>query len=153
MKGQVIGRSNISRRKRIFGKKKGFTLVEVMVVVIIIGALSGILMISAITAMDRAEATRIVSDLKNIQSASVLYFADNSAWPVGEISVVNPYLSAKLDAGSNYSFEGGDASVIATYRNDGVSASVMKKLQEMQANGMPISVDVAGKSVAISIRG
>lgn len=147
-------RSNISRQKRIFGKKKGFTLVEVMVVVIIIGALSGILMISAITAMDRAEATRIVSDLKNIQSASLLYFADNSAWPVaGDISAVNPYLSAKL-TGSNYKLmNGGDSSIIAAYHNAGLSASVMERLKVMQDNGTPISVDAAGKTVAISLNG
>lgn len=147
-------RSNISRQKMIFGKKKGFTLVEVMVVVIIIGALSGILMISAITAMDRAEATRIVSDLKNIQSASVLYFADNSAWPAGgDITIVNPYLSAKLGKDGNYSLDNRDSSVVVTYRNDGVSANVMKKLKDMQDSGMPISVDIAGKIVELSIHG
>lgn len=147
-------RSNISRQKKIFGKKKGFTLVEVMIVVIIIGALSGILMISAITAMDRAEATRIVSDLKNIQSASVLYFADNSAWPAGsDITVVNPYLSATLTKEGNYSLGNNGSSVIATYHNAGTSANVMNKLKDMQVNGMPISVDIAGKIVEMSVHG
>lgn len=147
-------RNSIYRRKRIFGKKKGFTLVEILVVVVIIGALSGILMVSAVTAMDKAEATKIVSDLKNIQSATILYFADNSAWPSDDISLLSPYLSARLEAGGNYSFAGGDDMYMrAIYSNAATSASVMHKLKEMQNRGSPISVDVVGKSVAIEIRG
>lgn len=148
--------SNISRQKRIFGKKKGFTLVEVLIVIIIVGALSSILMISATAAMDKAEATKIVADLKNIKSASILYFADKSTWPSGDISLVNPYLSAELGKESKYTLktDDDDASVVhAIYSSEGMSANVMTKLKEMQDKGASITVNEANKSVSLRIQG
>lgn len=129
---------------------------EVLVVMIIVGALSSILMISAVTAMDKAEATKIVADLKNIKSASILYFADKSAWPSGDISLVNPYLSTELKKDSKYALkiDDDDASVVhAIYSNEGVSSKVMAKLKEMQEKGAPITVDEAAKSVTLRIQG
>lgn len=147
-------RSNISWQNWIFGKKKGFTLVEVLVVMIIVGALSSILMISAVTAMDRAEATKIVADLKNIKSASILYFADKSAWPSGDISLVDPYLSTELTKDSKYALKIDDDSVVhAIYFNEDVSSKVMAKLKEMQDKGAPITVNEADKSVTLRIQG
>lgn len=137
--------------RRIFGKKKGFTLVEVLIVIVIIGVLSGLLVTSAVGAIDKAEATKIVSDLKNIQSASVLYFADSSRWPSGDITVVNPYLSAKLSADGDYSLiNDGNSAARVRYHNAGIGASVMSKLKDMQDKGTSISVDVLGKSVEIA---
>lgn len=138
-------------KKRIFSKKKGFTLVELLVVIVIIGALSGILMISAVGALDKAEATKIAADLKNIQSASMLYFADESRWPSGDITSVNRYLSAKLDSSGDYSFVNDGVSVKIQYHNADVSAGIMKKLKTMQEKGTPVSVDILGKSAEIIV--
>lgn len=143
----------LGNRRRIFGKKKGFTLVEVLIVIVIIGVLSGLLVTSAVGAIDKAEATKIVSDLKNIQSASVLYFSDNSQWPSGEISVINPYLSVKLKSDGDYSLINNEGEMAhAKYHNTGTNAGVMNKLKDMQDKGVPISVDVAGKSVEITVQ-
>lgn len=140
------------KKKVIFAKKKGFTLVELLIVLVIVGVLSGLLMVSASGALDKAEATRISSDLKNIRSASFLYFADKSKWPSADITLVNPYLSAKLDASGDYSFVHDGTRIKARYHNADMGTGVMVKLQEMQDNGVSISVDVSARTAELFIR-
>ena len=61
---------------------KGFTLVELLIVIIIIGILAGMMMLSTGSATDKAEATRIVSDMRNVKSAVLMFFADEDVWLV-----------------------------------------------------------------------
>ncbi|MBI2414472.1 prepilin-type N-terminal cleavage/methylation domain-containing protein [candidate division WWE3 bacterium] len=79
----------------------GFTLIELLVVVMVISALSGIV-ISLINSggfRDKAKDGQRIADLKQLQTALELYFADNRAYPVSaswtEISGVDA-LSAAL---------------------------------------------------------
>lgn len=108
--------------KRIFlkllaSKSKGFTLVEMLIVVIIIGILSGIYALSAGSAADKAEATRIIANLRNLKSAAVMYFADNNEWPVattfdGTTSTsYDKYLDGKPANGYAYTVDGDTLSV------------------------------------------
>lgn len=138
-------------KKRIFTKRKGFTLIELLIVIVITGVLSGILIIAAGGAMDKAEATKIASDLKNIQSAAYLYFADESKWPSVDITLINPYMSTKLTEDGKYSFLEDNSVMKARYYDADVSAGIMQKLMNMQENGTPISVDIDGKSAEIVI--
>ena len=55
----------------------GFTLVELLIVIIIIGILAGALLLITGAGTDKAEATRIVSDLRSLKSAALMYHADN----------------------------------------------------------------------------
>ena len=55
----------------------GFTLVELLIVIIIIGILAGALLLITGAGSDKAEATRIVSDLNSLKSAAMMYHADN----------------------------------------------------------------------------
>lgn len=141
----------MKKKREIFAKKKGFTLVELLIVLVIVGVLSGLLMVSASGALDKAEATKISSDLKNIKSASFLYFADESKWPSADIKLVNPYLSAKLDSAGDYSFINEGTQVKAKYHNADIGNGVMVKLKAMQDKGASLSVDVTARTAELVI--
>lgn len=64
-------------------RKGGFTLVELLIVIIIIAILAGMLLLTTGAATDRAEATKIINDLRNMKSATLMYYVDNRDWPVG----------------------------------------------------------------------
>ncbi|MDR3321049.1 MAG: prepilin-type N-terminal cleavage/methylation domain-containing protein [Synergistaceae bacterium] len=68
-------------KKIICARKGGFTLVELLIVIVIIGILAGMMMLTMGSATDGANASRVVNDLRLLKSASLLYFADESKWP------------------------------------------------------------------------
>jgi len=57
--------------------RKGFTLVELLIVIVVIGILSAMMMLSSTEAVSSAKAADIVSDLRNLKTAALAYYADN----------------------------------------------------------------------------
>jgi prepilin-type N-terminal cleavage/methylation domain-containing protein len=62
-------------------REGGFTLVELLVVIMIIAILAGMTMLATGMSMDSVEATKIIGDLRNLKSAAILYYADHTRWP------------------------------------------------------------------------
>lgn len=63
-------------------KRKAFTLVELLIVIIIIGILSSALLLVAGGAEEKSTVTRIISDVRTMKAAALLYHSDHDSWPL-----------------------------------------------------------------------
>lgn len=137
-------------------KSKGFTLVELLLVMIIIGILAGMVMVTTGSATDKAEATKVISDLRTIKSDCVLFYADHDRWPVAaeDAKKVIPagYSSSQATAsGIKYSYElktdsaTGNISVIATRVADEKDVIGVEKQLAKMAGKVGLTTD--GKPV------
>ncbi|MEK7664711.1 MAG: prepilin-type N-terminal cleavage/methylation domain-containing protein [Patescibacteria group bacterium] len=82
---------------RIDNKNKlltGFTIIEIIVVIAIIAVLSGIVMVNVGNARAKARDARRKSEMRDLQKALVMYYANNGSFP--------------STGGSYYSSESGD---------------------------------------------
>ena len=61
--------------------QRGFTLLEIMVVVAIIAILSTVVVVSLVGNVDKAAVSRAKSDIQSLNSALQLYKLDNFAYP------------------------------------------------------------------------
>lgn len=79
-------------------KRKGFSLIEVLIVILLIGILSGLLVMTLRTPGEDAEAQRIVHHLKALKSAYIAYYADTHRYlPPVDSADANSALMASLD--------------------------------------------------------
>ena len=130
-------------------KKRAFTLVEILIVVLIAGVLVGMMLLSATNASDSAMAARVIADIKTMRSVAVLYKSDNGDWPVwvyetasGKYSAIPP--TKGLPSGySDLTTEGDGYWVGAMKGRDGAAYSVgyvadlgigVKKILERRAS-------------------
>ena len=89
-------------KKRGGRRAKGFTLVEMLIVIIIIGILAGMIMLSTGAATDKAEATRIISDMRSVKTACVMYYADYGEWPTEIDDNFDKYLDVPISDNDNF---------------------------------------------------
>ncbi|GHV39491.1 hypothetical protein FACS1894187_19510 [Synergistales bacterium] len=75
--------------------RKGFTLVELLIVIVIIGILVGAMLLSSGSATDTAKASAIVSGLRNLKGAAIMFLADNIDMTESEISAAGISALAK----------------------------------------------------------
>jgi general secretion pathway protein G len=64
--------------------QKGFTLIEIMVVVVIIGLLASIVVPSVMSSLDEANVKKARADFKSLQTSLKLYRIDNFNYPSTE---------------------------------------------------------------------
>jgi general secretion pathway protein G len=66
------------------GAQAGFTLIEIMVVVVIIGVLGALIVPGVLENAERAKVTAAKADVGNIMQALKLYKLDNNRFPTAE---------------------------------------------------------------------
>ena len=62
-------------------KRKGFTLVELLVVIIVLGILAGIAVMKYIDLRNAALAAQMAQEVRAIQIAAFNYYAEKEVWP------------------------------------------------------------------------
>ncbi len=66
------------------GRRAGFTLIELMVVLVIIGVLAALIVPNVLDRTDDARATAARTDIGNLMQALKLYKLDNQRYPTAE---------------------------------------------------------------------
>lgn len=73
-----------TRRSDATRRRAGFTLIEIMAVVVIIGLLAGIVGVAVFGQLDKARVNTTQAQIKQIESALAFYQMDNGRFPTTE---------------------------------------------------------------------
>lgn len=87
--------------------KKGFTLVELLVVIAIIGILAVVAVPALFSNINKAKVASVESDYSSVKSAALSYYSDENKLPVDEsnLDVFESYMESiptKADIGGGY---------------------------------------------------
>lgn len=136
--------------RKFRGMSRGFTLIELLIVLAVIAALLAIVTPVALNAVRQANATRVVTTMRNIRSALESYvYIEKPATP-SQISIgtlVNSkYLSS--NPGNDFTLTvsnwgtTGTATATITY-NGGISASDLQKIYPEINNNKQLVFEIA----------
>lgn len=74
----VLIRPDVDRRR---ASEQGFTLVELMVVIVILGLLATVVVINVLPATDRANTTKAQADIATLEQGIEMYRLNNATYP------------------------------------------------------------------------
>jgi len=82
----------------------GFTIIELLTVVLILAILAGIALLKYLDLRNQARAAQVAGDFRSVMVASYNYYSDHDAWPPdGAPGVVPPALVQYLPASFTFS--------------------------------------------------
>lgn len=73
-----------------YKKNEGFTLIEILIVVAIIGILAALLIPNAITAIQKSKQKSTMKDILSMATAASDYVADNGDWAISQSGDIDP---------------------------------------------------------------
>ena len=90
--------------QKLIKKQGGFTLLELLIVIVIIGILALIIVPGLASGPQRARDAQRKSDLRSIKNAMETYFNDNNAYPSASTTAVVPKTDATISAALSPSY-------------------------------------------------
>lgn len=80
---KIMPKNRFSRRQQT-SPKQGFTLLEVMVVIVILGILASLVVPNLLGNKEKADQQKVVSDIVALENSLDMYKLDNSVYPTTE---------------------------------------------------------------------
>jgi len=78
----ALFRREVSRgRQAGYARARGFTLIEIMVVVVIIGLLAAVIVPQVVSKVDEARVAKAKQDIASMETALTMFRLDNSKYP------------------------------------------------------------------------
>src|SRR5216684_748524 len=74
--------------KKVKKAEQGFTLIEIMVVILILGLLATIVVQSLRGATDKAKRTKAIADIAELKTALDRFYIDNGSYPTSEQGLI-----------------------------------------------------------------
>jgi prepilin-type N-terminal cleavage/methylation domain-containing protein len=128
---------------RATDSERGFTLVELMVVVAIIAVIAGIIIPNYVHARRQAVVSNTQANMKQVATALELYFADHQDYPAGSKVNVTPALfGGAANAYLNATPENGHQDYVYTY-GGGTGAAPTYDIEDPVTYDAPSVINVS----------
>lgn len=114
--------------------QKGFTIVELLIVIVIIGILAAIVIVSYNGIQSRARAAAATADLENVYKKLILYQFDNSAFPT-DLATAGVTTSSGSTFQYSYNNSASPQTFCVTATNGTTSYKISENGAEPQAGG------------------
>ena len=88
--------------QKAWTKQTGFTIVELLIVIVVIGILAAITIVAYNGVQGRARFATAQSDLRSINQAILMYYADNGKYPSPTSSCTNGWCGWDQATGENF---------------------------------------------------
>ena len=80
----------MTEKKKKQPRKNGFTLIELMVVIVIIGLLGTVVVLNVLPSQDKATVTKAQTDIQTLTQAAEMYRLDTNRYPEALQALVSP---------------------------------------------------------------
>jgi len=118
--------------KNKFGRacrQAGFSLIELLVVISIMGVLTAVLVMNFVGARERAQDSQKIQNLNSLKNALRLYYNDNQSYPANKDIILGAGFSGYMPNAvgvsfDNYTVNGSDGFVATITLNNGGSDAV-----------------------------
>ena len=93
-----FSKSTFSKSHSLFRRQKGFTLLELTVVIAIIIVLSAVIVPTGLRILERSRVSALAVDIESIKSVAIEYYTEQGEWPQAQDSFTSsttsdgPYL-------------------------------------------------------------
>ena len=120
-------------------RRKGFTLIELMVVVVIIGLLAAIAVPKLAGSKDKAKLASVKTDLRNLMTAQEAYYSDNATY-AADYPALRAATNINLSLGNTATVAGTASGFTATVTNSLITSGLTQCTVQV-AGGVASTLD------------